>query len=194
MQQDKLEIKDLINIGLFTAIFFVLITPVGIAGIVPIIMFFLPALIALIGSVPIMLLVAKTQKFGALSLCGIIVSLVLFIMGHPGFALITGIPLPILADLIMKIGKYQHWLSLSLGYIVFSFWSLGSLLPFYFTRQSYFSYLQEKRGSDYIYVLEKLFTLQTLPIIVISCAISALLGILIAKLLFKKHFVRAGIV
>lgn len=121
MQREKLEVKDLINIGLFTAIFFVLITPVGIAGIVPVIMFFLPALFAIIGSVPIMLLVAKTQKFGALSISGIVVSLVLFIMGHPGLALITGIPLPILADLIMKIGNYRHWLSLSIGYIVFSF-------------------------------------------------------------------------
>ncbi|WP_340578913.1 MptD family putative ECF transporter S component, partial [Staphylococcus aureus] len=73
MKKSKIDIKDLINIGIFTAIYFIFIAPPGILGIIPIFMLLLPAMIGLIGGIPIMLLITKTQKFGALSICGIVV-------------------------------------------------------------------------------------------------------------------------
>lgn len=194
MGNNRLEVKDLINIGLFTALYFIIITPIGIAGIIPVIMFFLPALMALIGAIPLILLVARTQKFGALSISGIIVSLILFIMGHPAISLLTGITMPLLGDFIMYLGKYKKWLHMYIGYAVFSFWSIGSLLPFYFMREVYFQHLTEKYGTAYTQTLDVLFTWKTVPIIFVLCALGAVIGLFITRKLFKKHFSRAGII
>ena len=61
MNNSKIEVKDLINIGLFTAIYFIFIAPPGILGIIPIFMLLLPAMVGLIGGIPIILL--RYQKF-----------------------------------------------------------------------------------------------------------------------------------
>lgn len=194
MKKSKIDVKDLINIGLFTAIYFIFIAPPGILGIIPIFMLLLPAMIGLVGGIPIMLLITKTQKFGPLSLCGIIVSLILAIMGHPWMALILSVPIIILADVIMALGHYKDWKLNSIGYIIFSFWPIGNLLPFYFMRQSYLTFIQEKYGSGYESTVAALFSIEMIPIIIVTIIIGALIGAYIAKAILKKHFKRAGMI
>lgn len=104
MTKSKIDVKDLINIGLFTAVYFIFIAPPGILGIIPIFMLLLPAMIGLVGGIPVMLLITKTQKFGALTICGVVVSLLLAIMGHPWMALILSVPVIVIADMVMAMG------------------------------------------------------------------------------------------
>jgi energy-coupling factor transport system substrate-specific component len=157
-------------------------------------MLLLPAMIGLIGGIPIMLLITKTQKFGALSICGIVVSLILAIMGHPWMALILSVPIVILADAIMAIGHYKSWKLNGMGYIIFSFWPIGNLLPFYFMRQSYLAFIQEKYGSGYEATVAALFSIEMIPVIIVTTIIGALIGVYIAKGILKKHFKRAGMI
>ena len=68
----KLQGKDLINVGIFTAIYFVVFMAVAMLGFIPI---FLPLLIAiapLIAGIVMMLYYSKIQKFGMVSLTGLI--------------------------------------------------------------------------------------------------------------------------
>ncbi|WP_436862084.1 MptD family putative ECF transporter S component [Staphylococcus caeli] len=194
MKKSKIDIKDLINIGLFTAVYFIFIAPPGILGIIPIFMLLLPAMIGLVGGIPIMLLITKTQKFGALSICGIVVSLILAIMGHPWMALILSVPVIIIADMIMAMGKYKSWKLNSIGYVVFSFWPIGNLLPFYFMRHSYLAFIQEKYGTDYEATVEAIFSLGMIPVIIVTTIIGAWIGVIFAKRVLKKHFQRAGMI
>lgn len=194
MTNSKIDVKDLINIGLFTAVYFIFIAPPGILGIIPIFMLLLPAMIGLIGGIPVMLLITKTQKFGALTICGIVVSLLLAIMGHPWMALILSIPVIVIADVVMAMGQYKSWKLNSIGYIIFSFWPIGNLLPFYFMRNSYLSFIQDKYGTDYEATVEGLFSLGMIPVILITTIIGAWIGAYIAKGILKKHFKRAGII
>lgn len=72
--QSKLTIPDLITIGVFTALYFVLVTVAtfGSAAIFPgFNNIVLPALSALISGCVYMLLVTKLQKFGGISVMGI---------------------------------------------------------------------------------------------------------------------------
>ena len=124
METKKIGVQDLINIGLFTALYFVIVFIVGMTGAVPVMMIALPVLIAFFGAVPVLLLVAKTQKFGVLSLCGIIVNVIMAIMGHPWPSMVIAIPLIIIGDLIMNVGKYKQW-----------FWIITLLLSFQFGQQ-----------------------------------------------------------
>ena len=192
--KSKIDVKDLINIGLFTAVYFIFIAPPGILGIIPIFMLLLPAMIGLVGGIPVMLLITKTQKFGALTICGVVVSLLLAIMGHPWMALILSVPVIVIADMVMAMGQYKSWKLNSIGYIIFSFWPIGNLLPFYFMRNSYLAFIQDKYGTDYEATVEGLFSIGMIPIILITTIIGAWIGAYIAKGILKKHFKRAGII
>ncbi|MBN6094097.1 MptD family putative ECF transporter S component [Staphylococcus saprophyticus] len=194
MTKSKIDVKDLINIGLFTAVYFIFIAPPGILGIIPIFMLLLPAMIGLVGGIPVMLLITKTQKFGALTICGVVVSLLLAIMGHPWVALILSVPVIVIADMVMAMGQYKSWKLNSIGYIIFSFWPIGNLLPFYFMRNSYLAFIQDKYGTDYEATVEGLFSIGMIPIILITTIIGAWIGAYIAKGILKKHFKRAGII
>lgn len=194
MTKSKIDVKDLINIGLFTAVYFIFIAPPGILGIIPIFMLLLPAMIGLVGGIPVMLLITKTQKFGALTICGVVVSLLLAIMGHPWMALILSVPVIVIADMVMVMGQYKSWKLNSIGYIIFSFWPIGNLLPFYFMRNSYLAFIQDKYGTDYEATVEGLFSIGMIPIILITTIIGAWIGAYIAKGILKKHFKRAGII
>lgn len=194
MTKSKIDVKDLINIGLFTAVYFIFIAPPGILGIIPIFMLLLPAMIGLVGGIPVMLLITKTQKFGALTICGVVVSLLLAIMGHPWMALILSVPVIVIADMVMAMGQYKSWKLNSIGYIIFSFWPIGNLLPFYFMRNSYLAFIQDKYGTDYEAIVEGLFSIGMIPIILITTIIGAWIGAYIAKGILKKHFKRAGII
>ena len=194
MTKSKIDVKDLINIVLFTAVYFIFIAPPGILGIIPIFMLLLPAMIGLVGGIPVMLLITKTQKFGALTICGVVVSLLLAIMGHPWMALILSVPVIVIADMVMAMGQYKSWKLNSIGYIIFSFWPIGNLLPFYFMRNSYLAFIQDKYGTDYEATVEGLFSIGMIPIILITTIIGAWIGAYIAKGILKKHFKRAGII
>lgn len=194
MTKSKIDVKDLINIGLFTAVYFIFIAPPGILGIIPIFMLLLPAMIGLVGGIPVMLLITKTQKFGALTICGVVVSLLLAIMGHPWMALILSVPVIVIADMVMAMGQYKSWKLNSIGYIIFSFWPIGNLLPFYFMRNSYLAFIHDKYGTDYEATVEGLFSIGMIPIILITTIIGAWIGAYIAKGILKKHFKRAGII
>ena len=79
---NKLGAKDLINVGIFTAIYFVIFFACGMLGYIPIFMAALPLLIAVVGGIPFMLYLTKVNKFGMVTITGIIVSLLMFATGH----------------------------------------------------------------------------------------------------------------
>ncbi|WP_278925925.1 MptD family putative ECF transporter S component [Staphylococcus auricularis] len=194
MKKRKLEVKDLIYIGIFTAIYFILIAPPGILGIIPIFMVLLPAMIGLIGGIPIMMLVMKTQTFGALTICGIVVNIILIMMGHPWVALILSVPVILIADYLMSLRQYKDWKLNRIGYIIFSFWSIGNFIPFYFMRNEYLSFIEDKYGESYQETVAGLFSVGMIPVTIITTVIGAWVGVEIARLVLKKHFKRAGMI
>ena len=99
---NKLSVPDLISVGVFTALYFVLVTVAtftcallpGVGNIV------LPALAALISGSVYMLLAAKLQKFGGITIMGLVMGLFFFVSGH--FVLSFGLTGPILPLWFMK--------------------------------------------------------------------------------------------
>lgn len=194
MKKEGLTVKDLITIGLFTAIYFVAFFVVGMIGFIPVTMPFLPFFIGIVGGIPILLLVTKTQKFGALSISGIIVCLLMFFTGHPWTILVIGIPFTILGDCIMYFGKYRNWGCIVVGYICYSLWYLGAFAPFYFMRESYFKSIAAGYGDDYVRTLDNVLSIKMLPIVIVLSILGSVIGVYIAKAALNKHFKRAGII
>ena len=84
-----LQGKDLISIGIFSAIYFVLnFICMLLSGLHPVIWILMPALIALVTGIPFLLMCAKVQKFGAVLLMGMVTGL----YGYFTWYLFSGVP------------------------------------------------------------------------------------------------------
>ena len=81
-QEMKLTGKDLINIGIYTAILFVLNFVAMFAGIVPFLWTILPGTAALLTAIPFAMMNLKVKKPGAIPIMGAIVALIYFVTGQ----------------------------------------------------------------------------------------------------------------
>ena len=77
----KLKGKDLINIGIYAAIYCVIMTAVAMLGFIPIMMPLLCVIVPIFGGIPYMLFLTKVDKFGMITIYAMIVGLFLWITG-----------------------------------------------------------------------------------------------------------------
>lgn len=194
----KLNIPDLISIGVFTAIYFVLVTIATFASAAIIPGFsnvILPAAAALISGCVYMLMAAKLQKFGGITVMGLVMGLFFFVSGHFVLSFAANIVCGIAADLVARAGKYKSKKGLLLSYIIFSYGLTGPVLPLWFMKSAYVANL-EGRGKDAAYI-DALFAninMTTFVICLVAILVCAVLGGLFGQKMLKKHFVKAGIV
>lgn len=104
---NKLQGKDLINVGIFTAIYFVVMMAIAMLGFIPIFLPLLIVLVPLIGGIVMMLYYSKVQKFGMVSLTGLICGILMLLTGMGYWSIITGAVFGVLADLVLKSGDYK---------------------------------------------------------------------------------------
>ena len=111
MNDNKLMIQDLISIGVFTAIYFVLVT------------------------------IATFATSASITIMGLVMSIFFFSSGHFILSFVTNIVFAIIADLIGYISKYKNKAMILLSYIVFSYGLMGPVLPMWFLKDQYVSNL-----------------------------------------------------
>lgn len=157
MEKNKLQTKDLITIGIFTAIYFVLFFTVGMIGYIPILFVLLPFLLPIICGIPFMLFLTKVKVFGMVTIMGTILGALMLLTGHTYTPLIAGFIFGLLADLIFKAGKYQSKKLSIFGYGVFSMWLLGMLVPFWIMKDSYEKMMFDSMGTEYTRAVLDLF-------------------------------------
>lgn len=62
MDNKKLKVKDLVSIGVFAVIYFVLLYGVGMMGMIPILFLIYPTVLAIVAGTVVMLFMTKVQK------------------------------------------------------------------------------------------------------------------------------------
>lgn len=196
MNKTKLSIPDLINIGVYTAIYFVLVTIATFASALILPGFsnvFLPGISALISGSVFMLMVAKVPHFGGITVMGTVMGLFLFVSGHFAVSLVIGIACSVVADFIAS--KMRNTKGILISYIVFSFGLTGPVLPLWLMKDAYVESLIAK-GKDTAYI-ENLFAninSTTLIICIVATAVLAIIGGLFGQKMMQKHFKKAGII
>ena len=125
--------KDLINIGIFTAIYFVVVFAVACLGFVPILMAAICGIIPLIAGIPYLLFLTRARKFGMITILGLLTGIIMFITGMGYFSIATGLVCGLVADLIWKSGGYSSASRAVVSHGVFSCWIIGNFLPFLIT-------------------------------------------------------------
>lgn len=195
---NKLTVPDLITIGVFTALYFVLVTIATFSSVVIFPGFnnvVLPAFCALISGCVYMLLVAKLQKFGGISVMGIVMGLFFMTSGHFIISFAANIVMGIVADFVAKAGSYKNKKGILLSYVLFSYGLFGPVIPMWFMKDAYIANL-EARGKDATYIAELFANINmgTFVLAVVATLICAIVGGWFGMKMIKKHFVKAGIV
>lgn len=197
MNSNKLTVANLISIGVYTAIYFILVAIATFASaLVPgLSNVFLPALAALISGTVYMLLVAKVQKFGAISIMGIVMGIFFFVSGHFILSFAANVVFGVLADYVASKGNYKNKKLIMISYILFSYGLTGPILPLWFMKDSYISNLEARgKSAEYISNVFNFITTGSFFICIVSILICAIIGGLFGMKMVKKHFVKAGIV
>ena len=190
----KLSVKDLINVGLFSVIYFIMFTISGILGYIPICVVILPLIAGILGGIPFVLFTIKEQKFGAVTLMGVIAGLFTFLVGQTWLSVVFGLVFGLLADLIMRSGQYKSWTKNMLGYSVFTLWTVGTMLPMWIMRETFFAGYRENGGTDaYINVVMKLTPNYMILVVIVLALVGGMLGACLGRSVLKKHFEKAGI-
>lgn len=190
----KLQGKDFINIGIFTAIYFVVVFAAAMVGFIPIFIPLISVTVPLIGGIPMMLYFSKIKKFGMLTITGLLVGLLMLLTGMGYWCVLTGLIFGLAADFILKQTGYKNINMEILAHGVFSMWVIGAFIPIVVNREAYYQGLIPGYGKEYADTLMSYMPNWILPILLIAAFISGIAGALIGRKIFKKHFERAGIV
>lgn len=189
----RLKPKDLITIGIFTAIYVVLSSIPGMLAIIPIFVPLAAVLVPVLGGIPVMYLIARVRKFGALIILFTLVGLFMLVGGMGYFSLFTCIACALIAELVLRSGNYQSMSKATIAYAISGMWIIGNFMPFVFTRDSFLAQQAANYGADYANALSGLMSPWIIPLLFVVAFVSGLIGAAIGKRIYRKHFERAGI-
>lgn len=191
---NRIHAKDLVNIGIFSVIYVVLVMAASMLGFIPVFIPLLAVICPLIGGIPYMLFLTRVKKFGMIWIMAIIMGIVMFTGGMGVIALPTSILFGLLADLTARSGGYTSAKKSVLSHGVFSMWLVGNFIPIVINREAYTAnIIAGGYGREYAQALMKLMPDWILPVLLVCSFVFGILGGLIGRALLKKHFIRAGI-
>ena len=188
----KLKGKDLINVGIYSAIYCVLTCMFAMLGFIPIFMPLLSVLVPIFGGIPFMLFLTKARKPGMIFLMTMIMGIMMLLTGMGAYALCVGLVSGIVAELIWKSGNYEKSIKGILAYGVFCVWIFGNYIPLFTNPEAYFA-TRQSFGQEYIDTLARIMQIWMCPVMFASCIVCGIIGGFLGKALLKKHFKKAGI-
>lgn len=100
--------KDLINIGIFSAIYFVILFAVAMLGMIPVFLPLLSVIVPILGGIPFMLFLTRVKKFGMIWIMSIIMGIMMLLTGMSWPPLVVSVFSGLLAELVCKSGKGGH--------------------------------------------------------------------------------------
>lgn len=195
---NKLKIKDLVSIGMFSALYFIFVL-VGVILSMIILRQFNMALApmgtALVAGLIFILLNKKVAKFGAITIIAAVLGIFFFLSGHFALSLIPALVFGFTADLIAKIGNYKNRLTNLLSYIVFSFSTIGPIAMMWYAKDAYVAKLIAK-GKDLEYINRVMveYSLENVIFYILGISICSFVGYFIGEFLFKKYFDKSGLI
>lgn len=192
-EKKGLKPKDLINIGIFTALYFIIIMAVAMLGYVPIFIPLLVVICPLVGGIPYMLYITKVGHFGMVFVMGTILGILMGLGGMGVYAFVTGPVFGLLADFVLRSGKYSSAGRAVISHGVLSLWLIGNYIPIVVNRASYFAGIASGFGQEYADTLSSYIPDWSLLPLAAAAFVAGCIGAVIGKKLLRKHFERAGI-
>lgn len=193
MQSKGLTGKDLITVGIYTAIYIAVVFVIGATNAIPVMYPISMVIIPLIAGIPMMLYFTKIEKFGMLTITGAILAIFFYLSGYTWICVAFLFPSALIADIILKVGGYKKFGVIVISYMIFALGMLGGPAPLWFAGESYWDGIRESMGAQYAEQLSYYMPSWMLWVGIVLVFIGASLGALLGKKMLKKHFTKAGI-
>lgn len=195
MSVDQFSPKHLVNMGVFAAIYVVVIFTLGMVGVLGAPFMFVGwTTCILINGVVMMLYLSRTPVMGALTVVGLIIGIVYFLTGSVWWVLLIVPSLGFIGDLINRAGGFKSKKHFILAYAVFTMWYLSPLLPIFYDSDNYFREIAKyMKSQEYADQMQAIFQPWVIGVWGILLFFIGLLGAYIGTRLLNKHFVKAGI-
>ena len=195
-QNQKLTGKDVIAIGIYSAIYFVLNFVAMMTGFIPLLWMVLPGTVAILTGIPFLLMSVKVPKPGAVIIMGLITAFLYFVTGQfTVLILLTTLIACAVSEAYRYITKYTlKFSNLMVAFILFSYGMAGSPLALFVYRESFLAQIGETMSQEYVAAISSYITTPMLILLLVSPIAGGFFGALIAGGIFKKHFKKAGIV
>lgn len=184
--------KDLINIGIFSAIYFVILFAIAMLGMIPIFLPLLSVIVPILGGIPFMLFLTRVKKFGMIWIISIIMGVLMLLTGMSWPPLAVSVFSGLLAELIYKSGNYKSAAKAVISNGVFSLWVAANYLPLFIAADKYWA-TRQNFGQDYIDAVTKLMPTWMCPVLFLAAFVCSVIGGLLGKKMMNKHFEKAGI-
>lgn len=185
--------RDLMNIGIFGAIYFVVLFVVAMLGIIPVFLPLLSVFVPIVGGIPFMLFLTKVKKPGMIFIMGIIMGLLMLLTGMGVWPLVTGAIASLIAEVVLRSGNYRSAHHAILAYGCFSLWIFGNYMPLFLNSAEYFVQ-RASLGQAYADAVSQLMPNWMAIVLLIACFICGIVGGLLGQKVLKKHFEKAGLV
>ena len=114
--------KDIITVGIFSAIYFVInFAFMLLSGLHPLLWILMPGLIAVFAGIPFLMMCTKVPKTGAVVLMGFITALIYFVTGQFTVVILIAFAVScILAELCRICSHYRSFRGNALAYVFFA--------------------------------------------------------------------------
>ncbi len=188
--------KQLISSGVFIALYFLVFIIIGVICMpIPPLYLAMMSLIALVAAPVYMMLLEKAPLHGPIFIAAILPCLFLMLQGNIWIVIVTGVVSGILAEITAGMGKFRNKKLNLLSYVFFTQNLLGGFLPIWMMRAYFFQDVLERgMSTEFVDNLKVITPLWVLALVIIGAVICSVIGIVVSKKIFKKHFEKAGIV
>ena len=190
-----LTVKDLVTVGIFTALFLVFALIGGIFFAPnPVLTFYMPVGSALLCGPVYLLMLAKVQKRWAVTLLGALLCVVWFVTGMHWAMSVGYLVMGLVADLVAGSAQYRSKKVNTLSYVLLSLGGTASYLVFFANPDGWArTMLGNGTEQSYIDAMRSAGTLWILVIMLAGTVLAAALSAFVGCKLLKKQFEKSGI-
>lgn len=195
-KEDFVSTRDLIPTAIYLVLMVVVMLVIQmVASISPWIYVFAPIITGVITTPIFMLWMLKVQKIGTCTIHAAIVGIVYFIAGGSWVCPVVWLPMGIIMDAVRYVLKGKDRASCTITYGIYLLTGvIATYLPVFILGDALLSIFKEMMEAEFYAALVPLFSVELFTILaVVSFVVGAVLG-LIGYNVFKKKFVRAGLV
>lgn len=192
--KDRLVLKDLVNIAIFSVIYFVGLFVIGTPlGFLVVTYLAFPFTVSVVLGIAVLFCLAKTPKPFALFIFAAFPGCLMTLMGHTPVVVIHSLIVAILAELVRKLLGYKTIKGSIVGYAVMSLWLCGAFWQIFLLKDQYYTLTEKMMGAAYAEQLVSL-PIWIMPMLYVTSFAGGILGGLFGAKVLKKHFTKAGLV
>lgn len=189
-----LNVKDLINAGLFSVLIFVFTFLAGMIGMIPGTMMIMPCVIGVVTGPIYMLYSTKIRKPGMIMIQQLILALVFVVTGHGPWIVLTTATAAFIAEIIIKKDNYLNLSSARLAFSITPLGFIGNFIPIFLNRDKVFAKIAAKRGLEAAQRFSDNIPNWIVAPSIILAVVGGFIGCTIGIHLLKKHFIKAGMI